>query len=281
MAYLDLSQYDTPFDASCFKAAGVDGVILGVFHPGGKEKMAEAAGQLITAGVPIIGFYGLPYFGSLFGEQRDISWAIENALRFGVSRVWIDCEIDAAPFGFTDDVGATPARRVKVIRELVAKIRAAGLEPGIYSAPWWWKPETGNSTEFADLPLWFANYPDNGRAMDTLPEPFGGWTKPAVHQYTSTLYVCGRDRDANYVFEETNDMTPEQTIEHNAMVAIFGGRAKLVEAQTKGMDYLLGYAIEQADQNALEKLVAAMKEERGVTRAQIEAAVDAFKAALG
>lgn len=53
-----------------------------------------------------------------------------------------------------------------------------------------------------------------------------------------------------------DDMTQEQKEELAALVAIFGGRDKLLEAKAAGMDYLLGYAIEQADQDKLEAAVA-------------------------
>lgn len=217
MTVVDLSQYDLPVDPACLKAAGVTGVILGVFHPSGPEPMAALGQACLDVGLPILGWYGLPYFGSPFGENRDITWAIANAQATGVKRVWIDCEIDAAPFGFTDDLGATPGGRVSTIRILTQRIRAAGLEPGIYSAPWWWRPNTGDTQEFRDLPLWFANYPADGHAMPELPDPFGGWTKPAIHQYTSSFNVCGRDRDANYVFEE--DMSELEDI----ILACFSG----------------------------------------------------------
>jgi hypothetical protein len=54
-------------------------------------------------------------------------------------------------------------------------------------------------------------------------------------------------------------MTPAQLEEHEAIVAILGGREKLLAAAAAGMDYLLGYSIEQAEQNDLEKRVAALE----------------------
>jgi len=285
VSILDLSQYDLPVDPLCMVQSGVTGVILGTFHPTGPQPMLSAGIYLKNEGIDILGVYGLPYFGSPYGENRDIDWAIANAKKLGVKRVWIDCEIDAAPFGFTDDVGATPERRVAVIRSLVAKIEAAGLEAGIYSAPWWWIPETNNCTEFSHLPLWFANYPADGfTKYEMLPQPFGGWTRPSAHQYTSTLPVCGRGRDANYVLEEDTMTSPEDKEVLDALVAIFGGRDKVLDAKARGMDYLLGYAIEQADQNALEAAVAALQSATNISAekaaAAMEAAAEAFKTVL-
>ena len=204
-------------------SAGVTGVILGVFHPSGRDTMRDVALNFLRGGVEVMGFYGLPYFGSNFGEHRDVDWAIANCQETGVRRVWVDAEIDAAPFGFTDNMGATTVRRVEAMERLVAKIDRAGLLPGIYSAPWWWKPNTGNYTGFKSLPLWFANYGRNDGTqapLEVLPEPFGGWTRAAIHQFTSTMVICGRGRDANYVFQE-DEVTQEDF--NSLLLACFSG----------------------------------------------------------
>ncbi len=245
MTVLDLSGYDLPtLDAPCMNANGVTGAILGVFsenNPPGP--MGDAAQSLRDAGIDILGFYGLIYFGSPYGVTRDTKWAIQLAKRFGVERVWLDCEIDGKAIGFTDAVTPTPASRVNEIRECVKLVEDAGLKCGIYSGSWWWPGNTGNTTEFSRLPLWHAGYLNDGSAIKTV--NYGGWTDVSIHQYTSSLNVCGRNRDANYVFMEEDDMTPAEREEHNALVAIMGGRDKLLANQALGNDFILGYSIEQ------------------------------------
>ena len=250
MTVLDLSQYDLPtLDAPCFKQAGVTGAILGVYTPQGPGAMGQAAQQLIDAGIAVHGFYGLIYFGSPTGAYRDTRWAIDLAKRFGVSRVWLDCEIDATAIGFTDAVTATPESRVAEIRECVRLVEDAGLSAGIYSAAWWWPGNTGNTTEFARLPLWHAVYLNDGMTVRYV--NFGGWTECAIHQWTSLLNVCGRNRDANHVWdnsvlEEGDDaMTPEEREELQALVKIMGGRDKILDNAARGNDFILGYALEQ------------------------------------
>lgn len=200
---LDVSNYDfATFDADCLKAAGVTGIILGCQNP----KVANAMGlRAQSAGIPIIGVYGFDYFGTP-GNLGDIRDAITIAFRFGVRRVWIDCEADSGM--------VTPAERVAEIHECVNAVKATGLEPGIYTGAWWWGPNTEYSTEFADLPLWHSAYFDDGREVREV--DYGGWTKVAIHQWTSTLSLCGRGRDANYVFEE-EPMTPAEKAEFDAM----------------------------------------------------------------
>jgi N-acetyl-anhydromuramyl-L-alanine amidase AmpD len=47
-----------------------------------------------------------------------------------------------------------------------------------------------------------------------------------------------------YLFEE-DDMTPQEREDLKNLVAIFGGSQKIAEAARGGMDYMLGYSIEQ------------------------------------
>jgi len=56
-----------------------------------------------------------------------------------------------------------------------------------------------------------------------------------------------------------DDMTAEERQLFNALVSIFGGREKILKAQEGGMDYLLGYALEQADQRAIRAELADLK----------------------
>jgi len=66
-------------------------------------------------------------------------------------------------------------------------------------------------------------------------------------------------------------MTTEQLEEHDALVALFGGRKRLLDVTSpaKGMDYLLGYGREQAK---LGVVIAATG-----TQAEAEAAADAYQ----
>lgn len=210
MTVLDLSQYDLPTlttgNTKAMADYGVTGAILGVYSPtNAPEEMAAAAERLRDAGISILGFYGLIYFGHPYGETRDVDWAIQLAQRYGVSRVWLDCEIDAFEVGFVNSTAPNPEKRVAAVQRAVDRVQDAGLNAGIYTGSWWWSPKTWNSTAFSHLPLWHAAYPYDGQPIRTV--NYGGWTDVAIHQYTSSLYVAGRNRDANYVFMEEEDMS--------------------------------------------------------------------------
>lgn len=68
------------------------------------------------------------------------------------------------------------------IRQCKALILGKGLKPCIYGNETSIKPVIGESTEFSDLPLIYANYgaPDFNRFR-----PFNGWTKARCIQYSS------------------------------------------------------------------------------------------------
>lgn len=250
MTVLDLSNNDlSTLDPECFRENGVTGVICGVFsRTDAPNQMRVAAQRCRDAGLTIHGFYGLIYFGSPFGEMRDVRWAIQLALEFGVQRVWLDCETDGLENGFTDAHVPSQGERVAAIRRAVAMVREAGLSPGIYSGSWWWPHGTGDSTEFSDLPLWNSYY-DQDPDIDGL--PYGGWTTAAVEQYSSTIFLCGRARDHNHIYESEDDMTQEQAAKLDAIYDALVGRwntdgvKRLKDWNAKGNSLLDGYTIEQ------------------------------------
>lgn len=210
MVVLDISHYDLPtLNPRCFRESGVTGVICATYSPvDAPHQMRRAAQSLLDEGISILGFYGFIYFGSPYGEVRDVQWAIQLAQEFEVRRVWLDCETDGVDNGFTDAYRPQPWERVRAIHSAVEAVEAAGLEPGVYTGSWWWPRGTGNSTDFAHLPLWNSYY-DQDPDIDGL--PYGGWTTAAVEQYSSTIPICGRNRDHNKVYElEDDPMTADE-----------------------------------------------------------------------
>ena len=238
MTVLDISNNDlSTLDAACLKANGVTGVICGVFdRDDPPNRMRRAAAQCLNAGIDILGFYALCYFGSPYGVKRDTKWACQLAREFGVNRVWIDVETDGIANGFTDGVAPTPQQRIAELRTCVQMVRSAGLEPGIYTGRWFWVPQMANTTEFASLPLWHSEYPSDGHEVRSV--DYGGWTNVAIHQYTSSLPLCGRsNRDANYVFEEDDmGMTPEEKARFDRLLKwTVGSDARMDEMEKLGL----------------------------------------------
>lgn len=220
---LDLSNYDAPgFDAQCMAAAGVERVILGCWNQGATLGLMRGARSV---GIIVEDLYTFVYYG-LSWERREV----ENALNLartegGIKRVWVDCEATFTDWPGdldTETPGMTPAERVAITKAVVAQVEAAGLAVGIYSGAWWWPNKMANSPAFRHLPLWVSDYGTNDPANPREPlrtVNFGGWTVPAVHQYSSTIPVCGRERDHNYWFLDEED----ESMSDDDLLAVFAG----------------------------------------------------------
>jgi len=199
---LDLSNYDHPADGACLAGAGVTGVILGAQIPSLSRQIATTCR---ANGIALLGTYA--FLWDVETPEIRVRKAIDLALEFGMGTVWLDAEEgNNMPAGFNERAAALVAGE--------QAITAAGLRAGVYTYEGFWREKMLNTAAFARLPLWHANFGANDGTMRSPIETvtYGGWAKVAIHQATSTLVVCGRGRDANYVFEE-DDMTPEQARE--------------------------------------------------------------------
>lgn len=247
MTTLDVSNYDADtFDVGCLKAAGVEGIILGCQREDIARTMAQKAAD---GGLPILGTYAFLYFG--LDTTGQTMAAIRVAKDFGIGTVWLDCEST----GTLEDGHQTHETRQRQLRDCVQLVEAHGLRAGIYTGSWWWPPYMANTAEFSRLPLWHAAYgPNSGPADPIRTVNYGGWSAVAVHQYTSTLNLCGRNRDANYVFEEADMADPRVD---DILRALTGLRddaalARLAAWNTadggadSGNSLLDGYTLEQA-----------------------------------
>jgi hypothetical protein len=98
--------------------------------------------------------------------------------------MWIDCETYTRSDGSTD-----PGPDASWLRQAVDECKQRGARAGFYTAEWWWRGYLDNTPEFADVPLWTAQY-------DHIANPnsvglYGGFTSAAGKQWNGT----GLDRD--------------------------------------------------------------------------------------
>ena len=223
---LDISNHDySTFDPTCFARAGVERVIVNAWAPSISIDMIR---RCRAVGIICEDIYCFLYFG-LSHERVEVHNALNIARQVGgIKRIWLD--VEARPPHERE--GMTPEGRIAAVRECVRMIEQAGYRPGIYTGLWYWVPYMGNTTEFAHLPLWYANYGDNsGNRPPIRGVNFGGWKTVAVHQYTSNLPVCGRRRDANYwMLNEGKEehMTPQEIV--NAILNDNDARNALIAA---------------------------------------------------
>lgn len=106
--------------------------------------------------------------------SEHVAEALGVADGYNLTTVWFDAE---------DNDDAYPGTVIPWLHRADNAALSRGFDVGMYTGRYWWEEYAGNSEEFADLPLWLADYNDD--ASLSFPHPFGGWTVLAGHQYTS------------------------------------------------------------------------------------------------
>lgn len=201
MLYInDISNYDWPFTSDTIaafradredgNAGGYQGVIIGSQNPA----IARMQAAVCRANdFPVIATYTEPFKAD--DAYNATLVAIEIAKENGSRFICAACE----------DGGITGIDELRAVQGL---IYAYGLTMVVYCGQYYWQDVFQNTTEFRDCPLWYASYFDDRRRVQRV--NYGGWTKVAIHQFASTPYLGGRDRDRNVLWldeMEPDDMT--------------------------------------------------------------------------
>lgn len=111
--------------------------------------------------------------------ERTIHGALETAGKCGVKLpiLWLDIE----------EYAGQPGPQEWWISLAVELCDDAEVRVGLYTAKWYWDKHHAGSVTFGHLPLWAAQYDFASPPADlSLFKPFGGWTKAAGIQWTST-----------------------------------------------------------------------------------------------
>jgi len=247
MTVLDVSNWDRPtFDAECLAASGVTRLIIGCWE---YDTTLGLLSEATEAGILVEDLYCFLYFG-LGHEQREVMNAltIARARPGQIKRIWLDCEAHFTEWAGdldTEAAGLDPGERIAAVKRAIAFIGAQDArfgwttQIGIYTGRYYWRDKMGDTTEFSGLPLWHAAYGADSLPAEPITEvTYGGWTKPAAHQYTSRYLVCGRERDANYWFLEDTEM-PDPRVDK--LVTAWGGEAALDAWNARGNSLVIGY----------------------------------------
>lgn len=177
---LDWSNYSgVPTDAQVANliADGWDSVILGTQNPVITRQQYSA---LARNNLPVEALYVFVYWTN--ADYGLLDAAMKLAREWGL-KVWLDCEWNLTGYPGTGTHAPSPPAILSMIHAY--KTYLAETYQGIYTGRWWWPTYTADSHDFADDPLWHANY---GPMPDTVFAgflPYGGWTRPVIWQYNS------------------------------------------------------------------------------------------------
>lgn len=206
---LDVSNYDyDTFDTKCLKESGIKRVIFGCWD---LEKTGAMIDRSLSAGLIANCVYCFIYYG-LDWESREVDNAVTLRRAFPMERAFLDCESHWRENTPTEARAMTVGQRVVTTGHHRSTLKAAGYAPGIYTGYFWWRDNMGDSELFKDDPLWLAWYGKNDGTAARITDleaagiPFGGWRRASIHQFCSTVGLCGRDsRDWNYYGLESED----------------------------------------------------------------------------
>lgn len=187
---IDVSNYSGQINGatiSCWRNQGYDHLICGTQ----RREITRQQLQTAQAEITLDAYVYLYWSRDIAAQVRE---ALETISGLNVGRLWLDCEDDAG--------GRTPEQVVSLIRDAVAA--CDNFPNGIYTGRWWWQPSTGDSQEFAGLPLWHAEYTAHPNVLPDFDgfRPYGGWTRPSMWQFQGTTNLCGVTVDLNLMDAE-------------------------------------------------------------------------------
>ncbi|KAA0166630.1 hypothetical protein FNF31_01408 [Cafeteria roenbergensis] len=190
----DVSSHVSPDQWKCLKGDGINFAIVrawysfGAFDPNGRTTVANAW----AGGMDDVDVYLFPCAGKSAADQVAGTVSGMSGVKFG--QIWMDIETNPSPgCGWGSDL----ARNCEYIGELLQAAEAHGIKPGVYASPYMWGKIAGSAcTVGRDYPLWWADY--NGVPGWPPFGAFGGWSKPAMHQFADNGAACGVSYDKNY-----------------------------------------------------------------------------------
>ena len=146
-----------------------------------------------AAGFPYVDGYVFPCHKSgCASPANQIAAAIDSIHSNGVKigTLWLDIETQDWPGDHNTNRNFITA----MANEAIAK----GVTVGVYTNPHNWGTIVGNDwTGMAKHPLWWANW--SGQQNFNGFTAFGGWTKPAIRQYSGDIHgPCGVSMDQNW-----------------------------------------------------------------------------------
>jgi len=155
--------------------AHVDGYIFPCYSCGNAAGQMDATINYLAQHVSVEGLDGFKSSNATVGAT--------------VGMLWIDVE-------GTQYWSSSTTNNINFITAMAAQGKARGVSIGVYTSSSQWTPITGGSTAMKSYPLWYAHYDSNPSFSDF--SAFGGWTKPAIKQYSGDQSFCSAGWDKNF-----------------------------------------------------------------------------------
>lgn len=168
---VDISMYEGPMaqaEMDCFWASGVRHVVVGTQV---EEVTRQQLAMSVSRGMSVDAYVYLNWYDDLRGQVAE---AFRRAQGFPIGRMWLDVEDDNLN-------GLGWKTRVARIREGLDECKKhPEVECGIYTGWGYWNTHMNNTSELADVPLWYARY-NYTKLLSAWPQDqFGGWKPPKV-----------------------------------------------------------------------------------------------------
>eukprot|EP01085_Mycamoeba_gemmipara_P003983 Mycagemm_TRINITY_DN10275_c0_g1::TRINITY_DN10275_c0_g1_i3::g.3983::m.3983 type:complete len:253 gc:universal TRINITY_DN10275_c0_g1_i3:36-794(+) len=97
--------------------------------------------------------------------------------------IWFDVEQQS---GCWSDAGTNAQYLANMVNAAVG----AGAHIGVYSSEYEWSQTVGTYSGLSAYPQWYAHYDDNPSFSDSWAYSYGGWTSPAIKQFTDQSTSC-------------------------------------------------------------------------------------------
>ncbi|CAA97800.1 Lysozyme-like protein 5 [Caenorhabditis elegans] len=181
---------------TCIKNAGFSFIIPRIYHSSGSVDTVgvQNVKNARAAGLTDVDGYIFPCLKSTCASAANQVKASLDAVKAAgtkISTLWLDIERLNWP--------ADHASNRAFIEAMVSEAKAYGQQVGIYSNYYNWQDIVGLDYHGqSSLMLWWPAY--DGVKDFSKYAPFGGWSKPTIHQWSDTTTgPCGVSVDMNYI----------------------------------------------------------------------------------
>lgn len=182
-------------------------VVRGYCSYGGVDpNAANSVKNFWDGGMSHVDVYLFPCPAKPAAEQVNALVSAMKSAKAKFGQIWLDIETNPSPgcsWGVVSgnatvsgNASAT-ANNCAYIAQLADAVRANGIAPGVYASSSMWNSIAGADCKSVSADsLWYAHYDGNPSFSDW--SSFGGWSKPAMKQYSGSGSLCGVGVDSNW-----------------------------------------------------------------------------------